>query len=78
MLRVGRTQADRGAAAASQGPTSYRLALYAFVGMIAMLIVVLLVSPVDMDWLVFLVSIMIGYGIAALLYRLGRTGRLRV
>ena len=68
-LRAGAQRAEAGREAARTGTTSYRLLLLALWGLMVVLIATLVVSPVHMNWLVFLGVFAVAYGLAALVYR---------
>ena len=57
------------------GPASYRLMLLAFYGLLAMLVTVLWLSPVYMNWPVFLGVFFAAFLLADWIYKRARAGR---
>lgn len=49
-----------------------------FYSLIALLIVVLYFTPIHMNWLVFLFSVFVGFGIAEGIFSLAKAGKIRV
>jgi hypothetical protein len=60
------------------GPRGFRIAAYAQVALLVVLIVTVWLSPVDLGWWTLLISIGVGALLMALAFRLARSGRLVV
>lgn len=54
------------------------IAVGIFYSLIALLIVVLYFTPIHMNWLVFLFSVLVGFGIAEGIFSLAKAGKIRV
>ena len=55
-----------------------RIALGIIYSLIALLIVVLYFTPIHMNWLVFLFSVLVGFGIAEGIFSLAKAGKIRL
>lgn len=55
-----------------------RIAIGIFYSLIALLIVVLYFTPIHMNWLVFLFSVLVGFGIAEGIFSLAKAGKIRL
>ena len=60
-----------------EAPTSFRLAAYAQVALVLVLVVVLWLSPVDLGWWTLLLSIAAGALVTGGTFKLARSGRLQ-
>ena len=58
------------------GPRAFRIAAYAQVALLAVLILTVWLSPVDLGWWTLLISIGAGALLMTLAFRLARSGRL--
>lgn len=76
LRRASDVSAEAGVITATQGPRSYLLTLGAFHGLLAMLVVVLLLSPVSMNWPLFLGGMLASYMLAEWLFRRSRAGKI--
>lgn len=75
--RIGKEKAEDGVRIWKATGRSAKIAMGLFYSLIAMLIVVLYYSPVEIIWSILLISVMIGYGITHKIFSLAKAGKIR-
>ena len=76
ILSAANASAEEGRQVAANMPTSGRLAMGTFYGLIAMLAIVLWYSPVRMNWWILLGSILAGTLISQWIFALAKAGKI--
>ena len=77
-FRGARRRADEQAALVLTGPRPFRLAARAQLGVLVVLVLTLWLSPAELGWWTIALSIAAGAGLVDLVYRVARSGRVRL
>jgi hypothetical protein len=56
-------------------PKSFMIVYFTLFAFIAILVVTVVVTPVQMNWLAFLLSLFTAFGVGELIYKRGRTDK---
>lgn len=75
--RLGQERADESASFMSTAPRSFKIVYGVLAGFIVLLIVVLNVSPLQMNWLAFLLSVLAVSLVVVWIYRWSKAGKIQ-
>lgn len=68
--------AEEGREHAQNAPGQFWVATFGFYGLIAILILVLIYSPLEMNWLIFLVALMAGFMLFDRIFQKAKAGKI--
>lgn len=75
--RISKEYAEEGESSWKEAPGSTKIAIGLFYSFIAMLIIVLYYSPVQMIWSILLMSVMVGFVLTNKIFSLAKAGKIR-